>query len=91
MSYQNSVAIIRTRKDSVVGCHMIFTNRYVAANIHQFVYRGYPCSEFHIAETEGGDVIVTIFDVMQQSKVKITNQIRFENVTEIEVLTSHEM
>ena len=53
MSYQNSVAIIRTRKDSVVGCHIIFTNRYVAANRHQFVYRGYPCSEFHIAETEG--------------------------------------
>ena len=71
MSYQNSVAIIRTRKDSVVGCHMIFTNRYVAANRHQFVYRGYPCSEFHIAETEGGDVIVTTFDVMPQSKVII--------------------
>ena len=70
MSYQNSVAIIRTRKDSVVGCHMIFTNRYVAANRHQFVYRGYPCSEFHIAETEGGDVIVTTFDVMPQSKVQ---------------------
>ena len=55
------------------------------------MYRGYPCSEFHIAETDGGDVIVTTFDVMPQSKVKITNQIRFENVTEIEMLTSHEM
>lgn len=91
MSYQNSVAIIRTRKDSTVGCHMIFTNRYAAANKNQFMYRGYPCSEFHISETDGGDVIVTTFDVMPQSKVKITNQIRFENVTEIEMLTSHEM
>ena len=91
MSYQNSVGIIRTRKDSVVGCYMIFTNQYVAANRHQFVYRGYPCSEFSIAETEGGDVIVTTIDVMPQSKVKITNQIRFENVTEIEMFTSHEV
>lgn len=91
MNLTNSVAIIRIRKDSVVGCHMIYTNRYVATNKHQFVYRGYPCAEFHIAETDGGDVIVTTVDMMPHSKVKITNQIRFENVTEIEVLTSHEV
>lgn len=91
MIYQSSAAIIRTRKDSMVGCHMIYTRRYMSANKHKFSYRGYPCSEFHITETEGGNVIVTTFDVMQQSKVKITNQIRFENVTEIEVLTNHEV
>ena len=82
MNFTHSVAIIRTRKDSVVGCHMIFTRRYANQNKNQFRYTGYACSEFHI---------VTTFDVMERSKVKIVNQIHFENVTEIEIYTIHDL
>ena len=91
MNFTHSVAIIRTRKDSVVGCHMIFTRRYANQNKNQFKYTGYACSEFHIGETVGGNVIVTTFDVMERSKVKIVNQIHFENVTEIEIYTIHDL
>ncbi len=90
MIFTNSFAIIRTRQNAVSGCHTFFTHRYATENKDQFVYNGYPCTEFQIEETVGGDVVVTTFDTMKYSTVRVTNTIRFRNVTGIEILTSHE-
>lgn len=89
MSFTNSFAIIRTHQNAGVKCYTVFTHRYATENKDQFVYNGYPCTEFQIEETVGGDVVVTTFDTMGYSKVRITNTIRFRNVSGIEILTSH--
>lgn len=89
--YKNSLVIIRTKKDSTVGCHMIFTKQYQKDNPSQFVYDGYQCSEFEIAETVGGKVIVTTKDHMNISKIPVEHRLEFDNVTKIELLTTHTM
>lgn len=43
MKFKNSVAIVRTKKDNVVGSHMIFTYGYREENPNQFAYDGYRC------------------------------------------------
>ena len=91
MAYKNSVAIIRTRKDTVVGCHMISTKGYEKINPKQFAYDGYRCHEFEIGETVGGVVVVATKDKFEYSGADIRNEIRFENVYEIELLTAHEL
>lgn len=91
MKFKNSVAIIRTRKDNVVGCHMISTYGYQEENPNQFVYDGYRCKQFELAETVGGCVIVKTEETFEHSKAKVTNEIIFENVTEIEILTTHKL
>ena len=48
MKFKNSVAIVRTRKDNVVGCHMISTYGYEKENPNQFVYDEYRLSLIHI-------------------------------------------
>lgn len=91
MIYSNSIAIIRTRKDSVVGSHLISTRAYEKANPHQFVYNGYRCSKFDVAETVGGTIVLTLIDTLEFSKVTVTNTIYFENVTSIEIKTHHKV
>lgn len=91
MKFKNSVAIVRTKKDNVVGSHMIFTYGYREENPNQFAYDGYRCKQFELAETVGGRVIVKTEETLRHSKVKITNEIIFENVTEVEILTTHKL
>lgn len=91
MKFKNSVAIIRTRKDNVVGSHMISTYNYQKENPNQFVYGEYRCERFELAETVGGRVIVKTEETFEHSKAKVTNEIIFENVTEIEILTTHKL
>lgn len=87
--YKNSMVIIRTKKNSIVGCHMIFTKQYQKDNPSQFVYDGYQCSEFEIAENVGGKVIVTTKDHMNISKIPVEHRLEFDNVTKVELLTTH--
>lgn len=87
--YKNSLVIIRTKKDNIVECHMIFTKQYQRDNPSQFVYDGYQCSEFEIAETVGGKVIVTTKDHMNTSKIPVEHRLEFDNVTQVELLTTH--
>ena len=91
MEFKNSVAIVRTRKDNVVGCHMISTYGYEKENPNQFVYDEYRCKRFELVETVGGCVIVKTEETLEHSKAKITNEIIFENVTEVEILTTHKL
>lgn len=91
MKFKNSVAIVRTKKDNVVGSHMISTYGYQEENPNQFAYDGYRCKWFELAETVGGCVIVKTEETLRHSKVKITNKIIFENVTEVEILTTHKL
>ena len=92
MKYKNSVAIVRTRKGNTVGCKMIATYRYAKLNKNQFVYdKGYMCKDFEIIETVGGQVIVKTTDKFEFSKANITNRIVFDNVTDIEILTHHDV
>ena len=91
MAYKNSVAIIRTRKDNVVGCHMISTKGYEKINPNKFAYDGYRCREFEIGETVGGVVVVATKGKFEYSGADIRNEILFENVYAIELLTAHEL
>ena len=91
MAYKNSVAIIRTRKDNVVGAHMISTRGYEQINPDRFAYDGYRCREFEIGETVGGVVVVVTKDRFEYSGADIRNEILFENVYEIELLTAHKV
>ena len=91
MKFKNSVAIVRTRKGNVVGCHMISTYGYEKENPNQFVYDEYRCKQFELVETVGGCVIVKTEETLEHSKAKITNEIIFENVTEVEILTTHKL
>ena len=91
MKFQNSVAIVRTRKGNVVGCHMISTYGYEKENPNQFVYDEYRCNRFEFVETVGGCVIVKTEETFEHSKAKITNEIIFENVTEVEIFTTHKL
>ncbi len=91
MDYKNSVAIIRTRKDSTVGCHFISTYNYIKLNPKKFVYDTKPCKEFSIYENVGGDVIIETIDYLKHSNVKMKNKIIISNVTDIEILTEYEM
>ena len=91
MKFKNSVAIVRTRKGNVVGCHMISTYGYEKENQNQFAYDEYRCKQFELVETVGGCVIVKTEETFEHSKAKITNEIIFENVTEVETLTTHKL
>lgn len=91
MKFTNSVAIVRTKKDNVVGSHMISTYEYQKENPNQFTYGEYRCNRFSLAETIGGRVIVKTEETFKQSKAKITNEIIFDNVTEVEILTTHKL
>ena len=91
MKFKNSVAIVRTRKDNVVGCHMVSTYGYEKEKQNQFVYDEYRCRQFELLETVGGCVIIKTEEMFEHSKAKITNEIIFENVTEVEILTTHKL
>ena len=90
MKYTNSVAIIRTRNGNTVGCHMVSTYNYQSLNKSQFVYNEYFCKSFEIYENVGGEVKVKTFDKLNHANVEIINEITFNNVTEIEILSYHE-
>ena len=58
---------------------------------HYCIYKDYMCKEFEIVETVGGQVIVKTTDKFEFSKANITNRIVFDNVTDIEILTHHDI
>lgn len=91
VKYKNSVAIVRMRKNMIVGCFMIANYKYMKYNPTQFVYdNAYKCKEFDICETVDGRVIIKTKDKLENSKANITNTIVCDNVTEIEILTHYE-
>ena len=91
MKYKNSIAIIRTKKDSTVGCHAVFTANYKALNQNKFDYNGYLCEQFEILETVGGKVVIKTIFRLPHSCVELKNEIQISNVTEIEILTEHDL
>lgn len=91
MTYKNSAAIIRTKSGNTVGCHMIFTHNYKKLNPEKFDYKGYYCKEFEVLETVGGKVVIKAFDKLNFSETEIKIEINFSNVTEIEILTEHDL
>lgn len=90
--YKNSVAIIRTRKDTVVGCHMVATKKYIQIMPSRFDYKNaYICDSFELLENVGGDVIIKAEDSLKNVGIKFINRIRIRNVEEIKILTEHEV
>lgn len=90
--YKNSVAIIRTRKDTVAGCHRVATKKYIQLMPSQFDYKNtYICDSFELLENVGGDVIIKAEDSLKHVGLEFTNRIRIRNVEEIEILTEHEV
>lgn len=90
--YKNSVAIIRTRKDTVVGCHMVATKKYIQIMPSRFDYKNtYICDSFELLENVGGDVIIKAEDSLKHAGLKFINRIRIRNVEEIKILTEHEV
>lgn len=90
--HKNSVAIIRTRKDTVVGCHRVATKKYIQLMPSQFDYKNtYICDSFELLENVGGDVIIKAEDSLKHVGLEFTNRIRIRNVEEIEILTEHEV
>lgn len=91
MTYRNSAAIIRTRSGNTIGCHMVFTHKYRGLKPNQFDYKGYPCQEFDILETVGGKVVIEASDKLNYSGAEVKIKMNFSNVTEIEILTEHDL
>lgn len=90
--YKNSVAIIRARKDTVVGTHMVATKKYIQLMPSQFDYKNtYICDSFELLENVGGDVIIKAEDSLKHVGLEFINRIRIRNVEEIEILTEHEV
>lgn len=90
--YKNSVAIIRTRKDTIVGCHMIVTRKYIQLMPSQYDYKNaYVCDSFEILENVGGDVVIVAEDSLKHAGIRFKNLMRIRNVEEIEILTEHEV
>lgn len=92
MEFKSSIAIVRTRKDSIIGCHSIVTRNYTKFKPKQFDYKNsYRCDEFDILETVGGNVVIKTRTRLKHSKVEVLNELTFENVTGIEMFTYHEV
>lgn len=90
--YKNSAAIIRTRKNTVVGCHMVATRKYIQIMPSQFDFKNaYICDSFEILENVGGDVIIETNNHLKHAGIQFKNRIRIRNVTEIEIMTEHEV
>lgn len=91
MRYINSVAIIRTRKENTVGCHMVVAKKYMQLMSSQFAYKDcYICNDFEILENAGGDIIIKTHDSLQYAGIEFENTIRIRNVTDIEIMSEHE-
>lgn len=90
--YSNSAAIIRTRKGNTVGCHLLVTKNYQKSNNQEFSYtNAYIGDSFDICETVGGNIVATVYDHLLFARVKVENRIQIQNVTEIEILSFHEV
>ena len=92
MKLHNSVAIIKTRKGSIVSGHMIATEAYMELMPNQFSYKDcYICKEFEILENVGGDVIIKAYNQLENADIYYENMIRIRNVFEISVMSEHEV
>jgi len=90
--YSNSAAIIRTRKGNTVGCHLLVTKNYQKSNNQEFSFTNvYVGDSFDICESVGGDIVVKVYDLLPHSQVRVKNRIWIQNVTEIEILSFHEV
>lgn len=88
--FTNSVAIIRTRKGSTAGCHMISTYNYRKIMPTQFCYNGYCGQYFEITENVGGQIIIFVYDKLPHSGIEYKNVIKINNVVAIELMSEHE-
>ena len=88
--FKNSIAIIRTKKGNVVGCHMFSTYNYIKLKPKQFDYKGYCGQSFEITESVGGTIVVLVKDKLQHSNIEFTNTVRIDNVTAIEIISEHD-
>lgn len=91
MKYTNSVAFVRTRKESVVGCHVISTRNYQKLMPSRFVCSGYTCREFEIFENVGGQVKIKTYDSLEHAGIEFENTITLSNVTNIEIMSEHDV
>nr|DAI27706.1 MAG TPA: hypothetical protein [Caudoviricetes sp.] len=92
MKLHNSIAIIKTRKESVVSCHMVVTEEYMKLMPSQFTYKDcYICKEFEILENVGGDVVVKAYSKLENADIYYENTIRIRNVAGIAVMSEHEI
>jgi len=93
MIFTNSVAIIRTKKGSVVGAHLIATHEYAKMNPNEFAYNGaFLASSFEIMKTIAGDVIVSLkenFPNIEENSIEIKHNAIFHNVTSIEITSEY--
>lgn len=88
--FKNSIAIIRTKKGNVVGCHMFSTYNYIKLKPKQFDYKGYCGQSFEITESVGGTIVVLVKDKLPHSNIEFTNTVRIDNVTAIEIMSEHD-
>lgn len=91
MKYTNSVMIVRTRKENIVGCHMIATRSYQKLMPDRFLYSGYICREFEVHENVGGQVKIKTYDRLEHAGIEFANIITFVNVTDIEIMSEHDI
>ncbi len=91
MKYTDSLMILRTRKGNTVSCHMVYTHNYRKMNPKRFDYKGYSCNHFELLENVGGNVIVKCADRLEHANIDFENVIKFANVTEIEIMSEHDL
>lgn len=91
MKYTDILMIVRTRKGNVVGSHMVYTHNYRKINPKKFAYSRYSCNCFELMENISGDIVVKCTDRLEHADINFTNIIRFSNVTEIEIMSEHDL
>lgn len=91
MIYKDSVMIVRTKRNTTVGCHAIATNNYLAKKPDEFAnWDGLITGEsFTFTENGYGDIIVTVLDGTHDKKTPITHTVTILNVTAIEIRTHY--
>ena len=89
--YKDSYCIVRTREGSIVGCISVATFNYQKIMPSQFATYNYICDRFEIMENVGGMIIIKTYQKMKHAKVEIVDTIGINNVTDIEILSEHEV
>lgn len=92
--YTDSHMTVRTKRNSVVGVHVIETENYaILASKHGHEYKGkkYSCKSFEILENGAGQLIVRLYDDFRHVGARFSHEIVFSNVTDVEISTEHDI
>lgn len=87
--YTNSIAIIRTECSTTARTYTVHTHNYEKEHPSQFVYDGYSCDKFTMSETVAGQLVIDLVSSMAAGTISVRHSIIFDNVKEVEILTSH--